>query len=132
MKVWRYQNYFEKICHNQNISICIQNVSGFLWVLCLHSPIELTIMIYVYIKPTVLKVKTYNITSIMAVSLIWQALLLVIMYVKTFTTDHDIVFIGKVIMCLTSQWPTIFSIRVSLLKLPILFAEIKEKCINYW
>jgi len=51
-----------------------------------------------------MKVKTDIFVSI-AASLIWQAVMLFIIYVKTFKTDV-IVYIGNVIMCLTSHWVT--------------------------
>ena len=57
----------------------------------------------------VLKVETDIITS-MTMSLIGRAVILVIMCVKT----DVIVFIGNVIMCLTSHWLIVFSIRVRL------------------
>jgi len=53
---------------------------------------------------SVMKVKTDIFVSI-AASLIWQAVMLFIIYVKTFKTDV-IVYIGNVIMCLTSHWVT--------------------------
>ena len=49
-----------------------------------------------------------------------------IMYVKTFKTDV-IFFIGKVVLCLTSHWPIIFSIKVNSLILKISLGEIKGK-----
>ena len=54
-----------------------------------------------------MKVETDINTSTVA-SLIGQALILMIMYVKIFTTDV-IVFICNAIMCWTSYWPIIFS-----------------------
>jgi len=48
----------------------------------------------------VLKVETYNIARIVA-SRIGRAVILVIIYVKTFTSDV-IVFIGNVMLCMTS------------------------------
>ena len=60
---------------------------------------------------SVLKVETDIITSI-TLSLIWWAVILVITYLAIFKTDV-IVFIGNIIMCLTSHWPIIFCIRVS-------------------
>jgi hypothetical protein len=53
-----------------------------------------------------------------------QAVILVIMYVETFKTDV-VVFISNVIMGFTSNWPIIFSVRVS--QLSISFSEIKGK-----
>ena len=49
-----------------------------------------------------MKVETDIVASI-AVSLIWQAVILFIVYVKTFKTDV-IIYIG--IMCLMSNWVT--------------------------
>jgi hypothetical protein len=50
----------------------------------------------------------------------------VLMSVSTFKTDV-ILLIGNVMMCLTSHWLMIFSIRVSLLILTIWLREIKGK-----
>jgi len=50
----------------------------------------------------------------MTLSLIGQAVILVIICVETFKTDR-IVFSGYVIMCLMSHWSMVFSIRISLL-----------------
>ena len=57
----------------------------------------------IYRITAVIKVKTDSIVGIVA-SPIGQA---VIMYVDTFKTDV-IVFIGNIIVCLTSSWPIIF------------------------
>ena len=73
----------------------------------------------------VMKVETNIITSIRA-SLKGQTLILMIIYVETFNTNY-IVFIDNAIMCLTSHWPIISSIRVSSLILTISLCEIKEK-----
>ena len=73
----------------------------------------------------VLKVETDIITS-MKTSLIGQAVILVIMCVKTFKTDV-IVFIGNVIMCLTSHWLIVFSIRVHLSILTRSYGETNYK-----
>jgi hypothetical protein len=60
-----------------------------------------------YLSPTtafntvLMKVEKY-IIAIIAASLISTAVMLVIMYVKTFTTEVS-VFIGNVIMCLISH-----------------------------
>jgi hypothetical protein len=58
-----------------------------------------------------MKVETDSITSISALG---QALILVIIYCETFKTDVT-VFIGNIIMGLTSHILIIFSNRVSLL-----------------
>ena len=50
----------------------------------------------------------------------------VLMSVSTFKTDV-ILLIGNIMMCLTSHWLMIFSIRVSLLILTIWLREIKGK-----
>ena len=42
-----------------------------------------------------------------------------------------IVFIGNIVMCMTSHWPIIFNIRTSPLILKISLDEFKEKVINY-
>ena len=89
----------------------------------------------------VLKVETDIITS-MTVSMIGRAMILMIVYVETSKT-HIIVFICNIIMCLTSHWLIVFSIRVSLLILTISLSEIKgnvskhlvrskEMCPNTW
>ena len=64
--------------------------------------------------------ETEIIASIEA-SLIWRA---VIMYVETFKTD--VIFVGKIIMCLIWQWPIITSIRVSPLILTITLRDQKK------
>jgi hypothetical protein len=59
-----------------------------------------------------MKVETSHYSYIMTASLIGRALILVKMSVETFKTHvHLFFFIGN-IMCLTSQWPIIFSVRV--------------------
>jgi hypothetical protein len=73
-------------------------------------------------RTAVMKVETDIIANI-AASPIGRA---VIMFVETSKTDV-IVFIGKVIMCLTSHWMIIFSIRVSPLILRISLCKIKGK-----
>ena len=74
------------------------------------------------------KVETDIDTSI-AVRLIGEAVILVIMYVKTFKTVA-IVFIGNVKMHLMSRWLIIFSIRVSSFILTISLIEIKVKVLK--
>lgn len=72
-----------------------------------------------------MKVET-DIITIIKESLIGRALIIVIMCVETFKT-YVIFFIGYVIIHLTSHWPIIFSIMVSLLTLKIFLVEIIEK-----
>lgn len=79
-------------------------------------------------KMAVMKVETGIITSITA-SMIGKAVTLVILFVETFITDA-IVFIGDVIMCLTSYGLIIFCIIVSMLILKISPSETKEKNIQ--
>lgn len=74
---------------------------------------------------TDLKVETDIIVS-MAASLIGCAVIPVLSYVKTFKLDV-IVFIGNMIICLTSHWAITFSIMVSPLILKISFCDIKGK-----
>jgi len=57
----------------------------------------------------VMKAETHIITSITA-SPIGRNVILVIVYVETLITNV-IVFIGNIIMCLTSHWQIIFSIH---------------------
>ena len=71
----------------------------------------------------VMKVKTDRIASF-AASLIGWTVKLVIMLVDTFKID--VVFICN-IMCLTLQWPIIFSSSIRSSILTILLGEIKEK-----
>jgi hypothetical protein len=61
---------------------------------------------------------------------IGQAVILVINYEETFKTDV-IVFIGDVIMSLTSHLPIIFSIRAGSLIMMTSLVRSKEKCQNY-
>ena len=70
-----------------------------------------------------MKVETNIITSFTA-SPIGRAVILAIMCVKIFIIDV-IIFIGSIIMCLTSHCPIIFSIRISWLILKISLSEIK-------
>ena len=79
---------------------------------------------------TVMKVETDIITNI-TVSLIGRAVLLVIMYVEIFKTDV-IIFIGNVIMCLTSHWLMIFCIWSRFVDTGHISLRSKEKCVNYW
>ena len=81
--------------------------------------------LHTYRIMAVVKVETDIIASI-RMSLIWCAVILVIMYVWTLKT-YNIIFICNVIMCLTSCWPVIFSIRVNSLVLTIPLGGIKEK-----
>ena len=78
-----------------------------------------------YRKMTVMMVETDFVTSI-TTSMICKAVTLVILLVETFIIDA-IVFIGDVIMCLTSHGLIIFGIIVSMLILIISLSETKEK-----
>ena len=82
-------------------------------------------MIKIYRITAILKVETDIITCI-TVRLTGWAVILVIMYIKTFKTKVT-VFISNIIMCLTSHWQIIFKIRISSLIQTISPGEIKGK-----
>ena len=79
-------------------------------------------------KPNNKSINYYRITYVLKVETDIITSILVILYVKTFNSDVSD-FIGEVIMCLTSHWPIIFSIYISVSSsiLKISLIEIKWK-----
>ena len=86
----------------------------------MHNQISFFESYIVYKIMAVMKVETDSIARI-TVSLIGWAVILVIMYIKTFKTNI-IVFVGNVVMFLLSHWPIMFTVMVG----SLILTESKE------